>query len=149
MPLLKRLICRICTTDDPVDDLQYHKLLQESEAENGFKVLPAFRPDKVLNIQNKEYADYVQKLATVSDVSIENFADLVSAVQTRIEYFHERGGRLSDHALDTFTYAEAAPQQLDTIVEKALSKEALSLNEINQYHTALLIELMRIYHEKD
>lgn len=138
----------VCTTDDPVDDLQYHKLLQESEMENGFKVLPAFRPDKVLNIQNKEYADYVHKLATVSGVSIQNFSDLVSAVRNRIEYFHERGGRLSDHALDTFTYAETAPQQLDMIIKKALSKEDLNLNEINQYRTALLIELMRIYHEK-
>ncbi|GER65917.1 uronate isomerase [Weizmannia acidilactici] len=139
----------VCTTDDPVDDLHYHKLLKESETENGFKVLPAFRPDKVLNIQKEEYADYIHRLSKVSGVSIQNFDDIVDAIQHRVEYFHELGSRLSDHALDTFTYAEATPEELNHIVRKSLSKETLTELEISQYRTALLKELMRIYHEKN
>lgn len=139
----------VCTTDDPVDDLHYHQALKKSEAENGFKVLPAFRPDKVLNIYKSEFANYIGRLADVSGVVIHSFADLVSALKKRVDYFHENGGRLSDHALDRFTFAEATQGQLDEILSKALAGEALSETDINRYRSSILLALMNIYHEKN
>ena len=60
----------VCTTDDPASDLKYHKLLKQEEHENGFKVLPAMRPDKAFNIQSDKFADYIQELANISEIEI-------------------------------------------------------------------------------
>ncbi|MFX3616655.1 MAG: glucuronate isomerase [Sporolactobacillus sp.] len=139
----------VCTTDDPIDDLHYHDLIKHDEQQNGFKVLPAFRPDKALNIYKDGFADYIQELDRISGVSISGFSDIVSALKQRINYFHGKGSRLSDHALDRFTYVDATKKELDQIVAHALSNDKLSENEINQYRTALLKELMKIYHEKN
>lgn len=148
--LIKRCnVKAVGTTDDPIDDLHYHQLLKESEAENGFKVLPSFRPDQALNIQKAEYPNYIKKLAEASGVSIQSFSDVVAALEKRVGYFHEMGSRLSDHGLDTFTYAEADSGQLDGVVKKALTNTILSTEEINQYRTALLKELMKLYHNKN
>lgn len=139
----------VCTTDDPIDDLHYHDLIKCDEEKNEFKVLPAFRPDKALNIHKAGFANYIQKLADVSGVSISHFSDIVAALKQRVDYFHGKGGRLSDHALDKFTFAEATPEELDQIVSQALANRKLSGTEVSQYRTALLKELMKIYHEKN
>lgn len=139
----------VCTTDDPIDDLHYHDLIKRDEAENGFKVLPAFRPDKALNIHKVGFADYIEKLAAVSGVTIHGFADIVAALKQRVDFFHSKGGRLSDHALDKFTYVEATDEELDQIVDHVLSGGKLSTTEASQYRTALLKELMKIYHDKN
>ncbi|MCI1859591.1 MAG: glucuronate isomerase [Sporolactobacillus sp.] len=139
----------VCTTDDPVDDLHYQQALKKSEADNGFKVLPAFRPDKVLNIYKPEFAAYVEKLEKVSGVAIRTFADLIAALQQRVDYFHENGGRLSDHALDRYSFVEATDEELNVILQKARSGGILSPLEINQYRSAILLALMKLYHDKN
>lgn len=139
----------VCTTDDPADDLHYHDLIKQDEKVNGFKVLPAFRPDKALNIYKADFADYIHKLADVSGVSINRFADIVDALKRRVDFFHSKGGRLSDHGLDKFTYTNATTAELDQIVKRALEGFELSAREISQYRTALLKALMKIYHEKN
>lgn len=146
--LIKRFNVRVvCTTDDPIDDLRYQIALQKEE--KAFKVLPAFRPDKILNIQKKTYSDYVAKLAEVAETPIKTFADVMTALQKRIDFFDEHGSKLADHALDTVSYEDATATELDKIVAKAVANEVLSDHEIAQYQTALIKGLMRIYHEKD
>lgn len=137
----------LSTTDDPIDDLHYHELLAEQEKENGFKVIPGFRPDKALNIHLDSYANYVTKLSEVVGFKIQDFDDLIKALALRVDYFAAHGGNICDHALDQFTYQEASKEELNKIVAKALNKEELTELEMNQYKTAFLIELMAIYHE--
>ena len=94
----------VCTTDDPVDSLEYHKQVRES----GFKVkvLPTWRPDMAMTVENPAaYHDYIDKLAKVSGVSINCFDDIVKALLVRHKYFEQMGCRLSDHGMEEF-YAD-------------------------------------------
>ena len=134
----------VCTTDDPASDLHFHQLLKKDEAENGFKVLPAMRPDKAIHLENDEYGDYLKQLAQISGVAIHSFKDLVAALRQRFEFFSNMGGTLSDHSLETFTFVEATDIQLDAIVAKATENEPLSQKEINKYVTALIENLMKL-----
>jgi glucuronate isomerase len=136
----------ICTTDDPADDLKYHELLK---AETAFKVLPAFRPDKAMNVTDAAFPEYIATLSAAASLPIETFADVAEALRLRIEFFHSMGGRLSDHALDVVVYAEATAAELDGILATALSGDPLTDLEVAQYRTAVLKALMRVYHQKN
>ncbi|MTV83292.1 glucuronate isomerase [Secundilactobacillus folii] len=134
----------VCTTDDPASDLKYHKLLKQDEAENGFKTLPAMRPDKLIQIDRDGFNDYLGQLSDVSGVKINSFKDIISALEQRFQYFNDMGGRLSDHSLLTYHFAEASDSELDAIVEKGRKNEELSAHEIDQYLTMLLENLMHL-----
>lgn len=137
----------IGTTDDPIDDLRYHKLLQEVK-EFSTTVLPAFRPDKVMAIQDHSWADYVGKLGNMTGIQITNYTKLMDALENRIDYFTEIGCRLSDHSLETVVYEISTLQEVDAIVEKALNKQAISLKENNQFLTQLLVSLGKAYNRR-
>lgn len=139
----------LSTTDDPIDDLHYHELLKAQESENGFAVIPGFRPDKVLNIEKETFAGYIDQLAEISGVAIHSFADVIKALEKRIEYFEAHGGNICDHAMDIVTYEEATEAKLDVILAKARQKTALTEKEIAQYRSALLTSLMKIYAEHE
>lgn len=139
----------VCTTDDPASDLKYHKLLKEDEAENGFKTLPAMRPDKAFHIYDEGYGAYLQELGNISGVKISSFKDLVAALHQRYEFFTSMGGSLSDHSLETFTFIEATDEELDAIIAKGVANEPLSHQELNQYLTMLVEELMKLNNEFD
>ncbi len=91
----------ICTTDDPVDSLEWHKILAEDSTFDT-KVLPAFRPDKCFNVNKSGLADYYKKLSEVSGVEVKDIASLKEALKNRIEYFDSLGCRTADHGLDEF-----------------------------------------------
>jgi glucuronate isomerase len=139
-------VTAICTTDDPADDLRFHELLQ---SEKSFTVVPAFRPDKAMNISAAGFADYLTVLGASAGVRIGAFSDIVAALAARVDFFHSMGGRLSDHALDTVVYADSTDAELDTIVAAALGGEDLSALQIAQYRTAVLKALMRMYTVKN
>lgn len=139
----------LSTTDDPVDDLHYHELLKEMEAENGFKVIPGFRPDKALNIHKATYPEYMEKLEAVSGVKIDSFSAVLDALAKRVQYFEDHGGNICDHALDSVVYEEATTAELDAVMKKGRAGESLTQKEINQYRTALLVGLMKIYFDHD
>ena len=127
----------VCTTDDPASDLKYQKLLKKDEKENGFKVLPAMRPDKLIDIRNNEFGNYLKQLSDVSGVSISSFDDIISALHQRFEFFSEMGGKLSDHSLLTYHYVPATKDEVEAIVEKAIKNEDLSDKEFDwtmQFH---------------
>lgn len=134
----------VCTTDDPASDLKYHKLLKEDEAANGFKTLPAMRPDKLIQIDRDGFGAYLKELGTAAGVEIHSFNDIIKAMRQRFEFFSFMGGRLSDHSLLTYHFKEATPAELDAIVAKGISNEPLTQSEIDQYLTMLLEALMHL-----
>lgn len=139
----------ICTTDDPADDLHLHKLIARDEEKDGFKTLPALRPDKLIHIELPTYAEYMTKLGSAAGVEIKNFADIEKTMHQRFEFFTLMGGALSDHSLETFHFEEASQAEVDIIISKSLNNEVLTQNEVNRYVTALLVLLMKLNNEFD
>lgn len=134
----------ICTTDDPCDDLHYHKLLAQ---DRSFKVrvLPAFRPDKAVRIEDPGFVQYVTQLGRLTGKGALNLQDMLASLEARIAYFHEVGARVSDHGLDTVPYAEPDYALAQEAYRKALSGEALSPLERDTYKTCVLRSLGRMY----
>ncbi|MEC0169061.1 glucuronate isomerase [Paenibacillus graminis] len=138
----------ICTTDDPADSLEYHRLLKESEPE--FQVFPTFRPDKALNIGAEGFPAWLARLEEASGISVTSYASLVAALRSRVDFFHQNGCRLSDHALDVLRYQAAGEaSQLEQIFAKRLGGAELSAEEITVYRTELLSELIGMYHDNN
>lgn len=134
----------IVTTDDPVDTLEYHTKLKEDD-EFGVAVLPAWRPDKAVNIEKEEFLAYIGKLSTVSGVKIEDFLSLKEALRKRMKYFAEHGCSVSDHALEYVMYAPADEMTVDTILRRRLTGGNVSTEESRQYKTALIFFLAEEY----
>ncbi|MEP6466422.1 MAG: glucuronate isomerase, partial [Parafilimonas sp.] len=89
----------VCTTDDPIDTLEHHKKIKEDGFE--IKILPAFRPDKAMDVASAEtFYSYVQQLQNVSNISITSFDDYLAALKSRHDFFHANGCRISDHGLE-------------------------------------------------
>lgn len=134
----------ICTTDDPTDTLEWHKKLK---ADSSFKtkVLPAFRPDKAVNIDKAGFVEYIAKLSGVVGYDIKTMADLYKAIGSRIDYFHENGCRASDHGIDYCVYSPASEDQLNRILADALAGRAVSQEDTDRYKTALLLFVGRQY----
>src|SRR5690625_2980873 len=88
--IVKSKVEVICTTDDPIDSLEYHEKIKEDK-EFNVKVLPSFRPDKGLEINREGFAEWVSKLAEVSDTPIDSYSAFLQALVKRIDFFHEVG----------------------------------------------------------
>ena len=136
----------ICTTDDPVDSLEWHKVIA---ADDSFdvQVLPAWRPDKAMNIEKPEYLDYLNKLSEVSGVNIKTFADLKEALKVRLAFFDSMGCRASDHALEYVMYKPATDAELEAIFAKRMSGSELTDLEQLQFKTAFMIFVGKEYHK--
>lgn len=144
--LIKRSgVTLVCTTDDPVDSLEWHEKIKADETFD-VQVLPAWRPDKAANIEKPTFLDYVAKLSEVSGVSIKSFADLKKAIVNRMEYFNERGCSVSDHGLDYVMYAPASDEEIEEIFAKRLAGGELSACETAKYKTAFMIFVGKEYH---
>lgn len=129
--LRKMNIHALCTTDDPIDDLKYHKALNEEKFE--IKVMPTYRPDNAINIEKETFLDYIAKLSEVTEGSINNLDDLINALIKRINYFHENGGRISDHGLDEVLYEEATRDEVSEIFKQRMKKNNLTEIQISKY----------------
>ena len=142
----------LCTTDDPVDDLHWHKAIaEEQKAGSGFqtKVLPAFRPDKALNAGDiAAWNKYVDELGKAAGTEIGSYEALLDALAKRHNYFHAMGCRLSDHALLVPPYAPASETELDIIVKKGRRGAELSPVEQEKLATALLLHFARLNAQK-
>lgn len=139
----------ICTTDNPASDLKWHKLLAAEGDENGFKVLPTFRPDDLLGIDLAGFADYCKALSDVSGVDVHDYESLKAAVAQRVDYFHAVGGRLADHGANTFTFGAASETEVSSIVQKALEGEKPDVDEVTKYQTVMALFLMSQYDKHD
>ena len=137
-----------CTTDDPADDLLQHAEIAQSALKT--RVLPAYRPDKAMRINNDGFVDYVARLSEVSGVKITSFATLIEALANRVGYFHERGGSISDHAIDIpLPTVAATPEQLEAFFAKRVNGELLSDLEQSQYLRGLLENIGTVYAKYD
>lgn len=141
-------VAAICTTNDPIDDLLYHELL---EADESFSVVvkPAFRPDKALNIEKESFLEYIEKLSSISGVDIKDFDSLKNALLTRMDYFEDHGCKASDHAIRYFPYKKVSDREIDKILEKKFDGRDISLIEEEAYKTSLLEFLAKEYKDRD
>ncbi|MFR1518423.1 MAG: glucuronate isomerase [Clostridia bacterium] len=137
----------IITTDDPADDLSNHKVLAEKSC--GVKVLPGFRPDKLLAVEAPDFPQYMRKFETACGRKIRSFADLKAALADRIAYFAELGCRASDHGLSVFPYTPCSEAEADGILRAALAGTKPAPPECDAYRTALLLFLSEEYTKRD
>lgn len=137
----------ICTTDDPIDNLQYHQQIKA----DGFEVavLPAWRPDKAMMVEHPEsYNEYVNKLGIVAGVSIKTFSDLLDALDKRHQFFHDNGCRLSDHGLDTAFAEDYTVEEIGAIFAKIRSGNKLNGEEILKFKSCMLYEFGVMDHSR-
>ena len=146
--LLKKINVEIvCTTDDPVDSLEYHTQARELGIQP--KLFPAFRPDKAYAVENAStFLDYLEKLTEVSGIKIEHYSDLIQALQNRIDYFHEHGGRLSDHGLEQLYYFEENDFDIEQLFLRLTQGKVLSQQETAYFKFLTLSHLCKMYHAK-
>jgi len=137
----------VCTTDDPIDSLEYHIALQKE----GFsvKVLPTWRPDKAMAVEvPADFRAYVEKLSAVSGVSISKFADLLQALRVRHDFFASVGCKLSDHGTEEFYAEDYTEAEIEAIFNKVYGGKVLSLEEILKFKSAMMVEGARLDWEK-
>ena len=128
----------LCTTDDPLDTLEYHDKIKA----DGFsvQVLPAFRPDKAVNIHKDTFVDYIKRSGA------KNYSEFKKIMSERIKFFHSKGCRLADHGLD---FIPCGKGDASAIFEKAMNGKALTNDEVNAYAADLLEFFVREYKSLD
>lgn len=134
----------ICTTDDPADDLSWHKVIAADDTFD-VKVLPAWRPDKAMNLEKPDYADYLAKLGEAAQMEIKTFADLKEALKKRLAFFESMGCCASDHALEYVMYVPASDEELEAIFAKRVNGEAITREEELKFKTAFMLFVGREY----
>ena len=134
----------ICTTDDPADSLEYHIALAKDSSFKT-KVLPAFRPDKSFNIEKPGFTDWLDSLGQVTGTAVTSLQALKTALTGRLEFFHQVGCRLSDHALDPVLFAGGTEEEAGHVLKKALAGQGLTIQETALYKTNILVFLGREY----
>ena len=137
----------ICTTDDPVDSLEWHKKLAAEET--AFKVYPAWRPDKALNIDAPTYADYIKTLGATENTEIKTFADLKAVLVKRANLFDSLGCKASDHAFTYVPFRKADEAEIDSIIASALAGNKPSVEDCEKYRTMLMLFLGEMYADRN
>ena len=138
----------ICTTDDPVDNLHWHQVLKADKTFD-VKVLPAWRPDKAMNLEKDFYLDYLKQLSEVSGVEIKDFASLTEALKVRMDYFAENGCTVSDHALNFIYFSPASEKTVDAILKKRLAGGTVTEEEQMTFKTAFMQFAAKEYHRRN
>ena len=143
----KANVAFIGTTDDPIDTLEYHEKIA-ADPTIDVKVCPSFRPDKAMNIHKAGFADYMEKLAaSVGKTALSSAQEVCDALVERIEYFHARGCRASDHGFeDVVPFRPISMEEADSIYRRGLKGETLTQAEIEGYQTVLLLTVGKTYH---
>ena len=142
----KSNVTLICTTDDPIDDLKWHKMIKEDETFD-VEVLPAWRPDKAMNLEKPEYLDYISQLEAVSGIDIVTFSDLKDAIAKRMDYFNKMGCCVSDHGLDYVMYVPAEEAEIERIFADRKAGKKLTGEEIAKFKTAFMLFAASKYEE--
>ena len=137
----------ICTTDDPIDSLEWHEKLA---ADKSFPVavLPAWRPDKAMNLEKETFLDYLAKLEEASGVKIGSFEDLKKAIRNRLDFFAAHGCTLSDHGLNYVPYAPAEPEEVEAIFAARLKGKMPTAQEEAAFKFAFMAFAGAEYHDR-
>ena len=130
----------VCTTDDPVDSLEYHDIVAADKSCKT-RMIPAWRPDAAMNIEAATWAGYIAKLSEVSGVTIKTFADLLAALQKRHDFFASKGCKLSDHGIEEFYDEPYTEGEIDAIMKKALEGKKPDVPEQRKFKHAFLYEM--------
>lgn len=147
--LMKKFDVRaICTTDDPADDLRFHKQINEDSGME-IKVLPAFRPDKAVNIDKEGFAEYIRTLSQVTGHPIATAKDVADALCKRIDYFDAHGCLCADHGLDYCMYREPVPELAEQAFSMVMRGRRPENKLADVYKTWITIECARKYAEKN
>jgi glucuronate isomerase len=146
--LLKKMNVKlVCTTDDPVDSLVFHKKIHDDNFE--IKVLPAFRPDKAMNISNPAlFKEYVRKLEAASGISIHSFDSFLSALKQRHDFFASMGCMVSDHGLEEMYADDFTDKSVSSTFQKVFSGKPVDLSVERQFKSAMLYHFALWDHEK-
>ncbi len=136
----------ICTTDDPIDDLHFHEQIAADETMD-IKVLPAFRPDKAINIEKVGFAEYIAKLSDVVGRDLKDATDVADALLERIDYFASKGCLCADHGLDYCMYAEPSVEKANEAFAIAMQGERPSKELADAYKTYVTIACAKKYKE--
>lgn len=144
------------TTDDPCDSLQYHKLLQKEAGDKSNKInatakmLPTFRPDKIFQIQNKEaFMQYLHALEKAANCKIKTIADLLNALEQRVNYFHDNGCRIADHGLNNMPSSLSFTKELDIAFTHFIqNKKDLHFSMADNFVGVVLLALSKMYYKK-
>ena len=135
----------VCTTEDPIDSLDFHAQLVKSDFKTT--VSTAFRPDKAILIANDGYNEYLDVLAQKASIDINTYADLCAALRNRIEYFNANGCQLCDHGLDQIYFENYTESEVNAIFKKKRENKELSNEEALKFQSAILVFLCETYHE--
>ena len=147
--LLRRMNVQVlCTTDDPVDALEWHSLLQ-ADPEPGPLVLPTFRPDKALAVEDpSSFNEWLAALEQATNRSISTYRDFLDALKQRHDFFARHGCRLSDHGLEQVYAEDFTDGEIAGIFQKIRSGGETGPAENLKIKSALLLEFGRWNHEK-
>ncbi|MBE5890754.1 MAG: glucuronate isomerase [Lachnospiraceae bacterium] len=133
----------LCTTDDPIDSLEWHQKIREDGFE--IQVLPSFRPEKALGIEKEDFVDYVEQLGQVAGIEIDGIEALLQALSQRLEYFVANGCKVTDHSLEVNFYAPATEAEVDEIFQSRKSGATLNELQVAKFKGYLLVELGKLY----
>jgi len=137
----------LCTTDDPTGNLEHHASIKKQGTSP--KVHPTFRPDKAFAVEDAaSYTDYINKLESVTNSSIDTYDKLCSALEQRINFFHENGGRLADHGLEQLYYFDTNEYDCKTIFYKVKAGQTITAEEVAFFKGRTLLFLSREYHKR-
>jgi len=145
--MLKMNVKAVGTTDDPIDNLSAHlSILKEKFS---IKVLPTWRPDKVMAIDNiADYNAYMDKLEAASGISISNFSNLTNALRKRMNYFSDAGCKMSDHGIDTFYFAQHTESEIADIFSRIRSGKEINADDNYKFKAGMLLKLAEMNSEK-
>jgi len=138
----------ICSTDDPIDSLEWHQKIAK-DTSFQVQVLPTWRPDISVNINLPSYLPYLEKLSSVSNITIASYCDLKKALRKRLDFFISVGCKITDHGLDFIMFEPSTEEELEGIFSKRLSNIILSSTEVIKYKTGLMLFMAGLYKENN
>ena len=138
----------VCTTDDPVDDLHWHREISEDK-DFTVQVLPAWRPDLAMSPEKEGFVSYISELSKVSGVEIKTFADLKEALVKRLDFFVENGCVLTDHGLDYAEFVPVSDEEMEDIFARSMNREALSVKDLQAFRTMTMLFLGKEYAKRN
>jgi len=144
----KSKVTHICTTDDPIDSLEWHKKMKDDPSWE-VKVFPTFRPDKAINIDKPGFLDYISALSKASGINIKAIDDLYSALNNRLDFFESVGCVISDHGIDYVTWAVDCEEKAGAIFTKALNGAKVDVSEAEAYKAAMMVFFAKQYAKRD
>ncbi|HMK03299.1 MAG TPA: glucuronate isomerase [Ferruginibacter sp.] len=143
-----RKVQYLCTTDDPVDNLEHH-IRMAGDPDLRTKVFPAYRPDKAMNVDDAiAFNEYVNKVESVTNRSVSSYTGYLEALKERHDFFHANNCKISDHGLEQVYAEDYTETEVKDIFLKIRSGNNLSLLENHKFKSAMLIEFAKWDHAK-